>query len=287
MNRSVALLLLVTMVWGSSFPLLKSAVADLNGIEISAFRFLIAAVCVLPFLARAPRGTWAAGAVLGVLALISYVSQAYGLQHISSNRSAFITSLNVLMVPFFGLIFGGRLSWLILLASCIAVAGIGLMSWESGGNLPGDSATLLCAFAYAAYVVALSRCVNTHEARYLAATQIAVMAAAAVVWMLFQSPGGGEFAALARRAQPHYLNLIYLGVVTTAGTLFLQAIAQRNVSADKAALVYAMEPVFAALFGWLLLNEMLGWRGLAGGALVIAALIISEMRQVSSGVATK
>lgn len=64
--------------------------------------------------------------------------------------------------------------------------------------------------------------------------------------------------------------------------LFLQAVAQRNVSADKAAVIYAVEPVFAALFGWLWLKELLGWRGLAGGALVIAALILSEIRATSS-----
>lgn len=282
MNLSAVLLLLVTVGWGTTFPLLKSLATDLNGIEISTFRFLLAALCVLPLLIKAPRRTWVDGAILGGLALASYVSQAYGLQHISSNRSAFITSLNVLMVPFLGLMFGGRLSLLVLLAACIAVAGIGLMSWESGGNLAGDGATIVCAFAYAAYVVVLSRCSNKHEARYLAATQIAVMGAAAITWMLFESRGAMELAALAARAQPHFMTLLYLGFVATAGMLFLQAVAQRNVSADKAAVIYAMEPVFAALFGWLWLNELLGWRGLAGGALVIAALILSEIRATSS-----
>jgi drug/metabolite transporter (DMT)-like permease len=64
--------------------------------------------------------------------------------------------------------------------------------------------------------------------------------------------------------------------------LFLQALAQRNVAAEKAAVIYAMEPVFAALFGWLWLNEALGWRGVAGGALVVAALIVSELRRAPS-----
>jgi drug/metabolite transporter (DMT)-like permease len=63
--------------------------------------------------------------------------------------------------------------------------------------------------------------------------------------------------------------------------LFLQAIGQRRVSADKAALIYAMEPVFAALFGWLWLGELLGWRGFAGGAVVIAALVLGEWRSAS------
>lgn len=282
MNWSVVLLLLVTLVWGTTFPLLKSAAVDLNGVEISAFRFLLAALCMLPFLIRTPRGTWKDGAILGVLALGSYVTQAYGLQHISSNRSAFITSLNVLMVPFLGLMLGGRLSWLVLLAAFVACSGIGLMSWESGGNLMGDGATLLCAFFYAAYVVMLSRCSNRHEARHLAGAQIAVMAVLAALWMFAQSVNTTALATLPARIQPHWMSLLYLGVCATAGMLFLQAVGQRSVSADKAAVIYAMEPVFAAMFGWLWLNELLGWRGVVGGALVIGAIILSELRPVSA-----
>jgi drug/metabolite transporter (DMT)-like permease len=282
MNWSVVLLLLVTLGWGTTFPLLKSMSADLSGIEISTFRFVLAAICMLPFLRKAPRRTWRDGAILGGIALASYVTQAYGLQHISSNRSAFITSLNVLMVPFLGLMSGGRISWPVLAAACVACFGIGLMSWEGGGNLAGDGATLLCALAYAAYVVALSHCSNRHEARYLAATQIAVMAVIAAAWMLFQPANTQALATLAARATPHFPVLLYLGAGATAGMLFLQAIAQRKVSADKAAVIYAMEPVFAALFAWLWLNELLGWRGVAGGALVIAAIVMSEMRTASA-----
>lgn len=281
MNWSVVLLLLVTLVWGTTFPLLKSAAVDLNGVEISTFRFLFAALCMLPFLIRTPRAAWKDGAVLGILALGSYVTQAYGLQHISSNRSAFITSLNVLMVPFLGLMLGGRLSWLVLLAAFVACSGIGLMSWESGGNLMGDGATFVCAFFYAAYVVILSRCSNRHEARHLAAAQIAVMAVLAALWMIAQSGDTATLVTLLARVQPHWMTLLYLGVCATAGMLFLQAVGQRNVSADKAAIIYAMEPVFAALFGWLWLNELLGWRGAVGGALVIGAIVMSELRPVS------
>jgi drug/metabolite transporter (DMT)-like permease len=282
MNWSVVLLLLVTLVWGTTFPLLKSAAVDLNGVEISTFRFLIAALCMFPFLIRTPRETWKDGTVLGVLALGSYVTQAYGLQHISSNRSAFITSLNVLMVPFLGLMLGGRLSWLVLLAAFAACSGIGLMSWESGGNLMGDGATLLCAFFYAAYVVALSRCSGRHEARHLAAAQIAVMAALAGLWMIAQSINTGALMTLPARVQPYWMTLLYLGACATAGMLFLQAVGQRNVSADKAAIIYVMEPVFAALFGWLWLDELLGWRGVVGGVLVIGAIVMSELRPISA-----
>jgi drug/metabolite transporter (DMT)-like permease len=276
MNPGILILLLVTLVWGTTFPLLKSAAADLGGVEISAFRFLVAAVCMSPFLLRAPRRAWIDGALLGVLALASYVSQAYGLQFISSNRSAFLTSLNVLMVPLLGLAFGGRLTWTTMVAAAMACAGIGLMSWEGGGNLAGDAATIVCALAYALYVIVLSQRSARHEAKHLAATQIVVMAVLATVWMLLQGPEA--LATLPARVAPHTTTLLYLGAVATAGMLFLQAVGQRRVAAEKAALIFAMEPVFAALFGWMWLDELLGWRGAVGGAIVIGALVVAELR---------
>ena len=102
MSPHVLLLLGVTAVWGTTFPLLKSLLTSLSGVEISALRFVIAALCMAPFLMRVPRRTWLDGLLLGTLALVSYVAQAWGLEFISSNRSAFLTSLNVLMVPLIG-----------------------------------------------------------------------------------------------------------------------------------------------------------------------------------------
>nr|WP_276510038.1 DMT family transporter [Niveibacterium umoris] len=271
-------MLVVTLVWGTTFPLLKSAAATLSGVEISALRFLVAGAVMLPFAFKASRAAWRDGALLGVVALVSYVTQAFGLEYISSNRSAFITSLNVLMVPFLGLALGGRLNLQVLLAGALACFGIGLLSWEGGGNWVGDAATLVCALAYAIYVILLSRCAAAHNPRTLAATQIVLMAAFAVVWMLGSGLGGERLATLPARLQPVWVSVLYLGLVASAGMLFLQAVAQRHVAAEKAAVIYAMEPVFASIFAWLWLSESLGARGMVGGALVVGAVVLSEWR---------
>ncbi len=278
MSSNILMLLGVTLVWGTTFPLLKAVVVDLGSIEIAAVRFVLAAICLLPFLFKASRAVWRDGALLGGFALISYVAQAYGLQYISSNRNAFLTSLNVLMVPLLGCVFGRGLSWNALCASGLACLGIGLMSWEGGGNLLGDSATVLSALAYALYVIFLSQRSGRHDSRQLAATQIALMALFGCVWMVLSGLGTPALASLPARLAPHLPALLYLGVVATAGMFFLQALAQRHVAAEKAAIVYAMEPVFAALFGWLLLSESLGLRGAFGGALVVVAMVLSELR---------
>lgn len=282
LNLSVLILLFVTLVWGTTFPIIRAASAHLSGVEITAVRFVIAGICMLPFALKASRTAWRDGITLGMVALASYVTQAIGLEYISSNRSAFITSLNVLMVPFLGLLLGGRLSVQIVSAAVLACAGIGLMSWESGANLIGDSATFVCALTYAIYVILLARRIQFHTSRTLAATQIIAMAVIGLVWLLITDLRGHALTTLPVRAESVWRSLLYLGVVASAGMLFLQAVGQRRVSAEKAAVIYAMEPVFAALFGWWWLGEALGVRGFVGGVMVVGAVILGEWRFKSS-----
>lgn len=278
-NIHVLALLFVTLVWGATFPVLKAATARLSGVEVSALRFLIAALCMAPIALRVPRRTWIDGGLLGALVLISYVVQAFGLQFISSNRSAFLTSLNVLMVPLLGVAFGTRLTLSVLGAASLACVGIGLMSWEGGSDLLADAATVFGALAYALYVILLSQRAGRHVPRQLAATQIVWMALLGSLWMLVDAWGTDKLQTLPGRLDLSVgAGLAYLGIVATAGMLFLQAMAQRHVSADKAALVYAMEPVFAALFAWLWLAEVLTWKAALGGAMVVVAVVLSELK---------
>lgn len=283
LNVYVLALLFVTLVWGATFPVLKLATAHLSGVETTALRFCIAALCMLPFALRLPRHTWLDGAVLGALVLVSYVLQAYGLEFISSNRSAFLTSLNVLMVPFLAVAFGTRLTWPVLVAAGLACFGIGLMSWEGGSHFVADAATVLSALAYALYVIMLSSRSARHKARELAAAQIVWMALLGCTWMLAGAIGTDRLQTLPERMNWEvFAGLCYLGIVATSGMLFLQALAQRHVPASKAALVYAMEPVFAAMFAWFMLAEGLGWRAALGGILVVTAVVFSEMRSNAS-----
>lgn len=189
------------------------------------------------------------------------------------------------MVPFLMLFVGGRLSLQIVSAAVLACAGIGLMSWEGGGNLLGDGLTVAGAFAYAVYVIVLSRLIQHHESRTLVATQIVIMAVVGFAWMLITRASGSALLALVSQARPAWPALVYLGVLASAGMLFLQAVGKRHVSAEKAAVIFAMGPVFAALFGGLWLGETLGVRGLTGGALVVPAVMPGECRFVPRAIA--
>ena len=271
-------LLLVTAVWGATFPVLKLMTAQLSGVELSALRFSMAAACMLPWTLRARRSTWRDGALLGLLVLASYVAQAWGLEQISSNRSAFLTSLNVLMVPFLTLLLGRLPGSRVVFAALLACAGIALMSWDGGAHFWADLATIAGAAAYAVYILMLSRCAARHPPRALAATQLVVMALAGLLWMLLDAVGTQRLQTLPQRLQaPVLWGLLYLGVVASAGMLILQAWAQRRLSAQRAAVIYTMEPVFAMLFAWGWLQETLSTRALLGAGVVLMALLMSEL----------
>ncbi len=277
--RYTLILLLVTVVWGMTFPVLKVATAQLSGVEITALRFLIAAACMGPFVRGIPLQTWRYGLILGVLALTSMVAQAYGLQFISANRSAFLTSLNVLMVPLIGLALGVRPGWMVFFAAAVACAGVGLMSFDVQGDFWADLATLAAALAYALYTILMSSHAKNHRPAQLATAQIACMALLGALWMLVDS-GAPRVLLLPGLVEAEvWWGLLFLGAVASAATFFLQAMAQSHVSAPQAAIIYAMEPVFAAAFGWWYISEQMTTMALLGGALVIAAVILSQRAQ--------
>ena len=279
--RYPLILLLVTVVWGMTFPVLKVATGVLSGVEITTLRFCIAALCMLPFVRGISLAAWRDGFWLGALALFSMAAQAYGLQFIASNRSAFLTSLNVLMVPLLGLLLGGRPGWLIFVAAALACVGIGMMSYDGEADLWADVATLFAALAYAVYTMGMSARARLHQAVQLASAQVWCMAAMGLVWMLFDS---GPARVLSLPDVIHLevlLGLLFLGALASAATFFLQALAQTHVSAEQAAIIYAMEPVFAALFGWIYLAELMTPMAQAGALVVVLAVVLSQRPSTS------
>ena len=278
LDRYVAALLFVTVVWGATFPILKLATASLSGVEISALRFLIAAACMAPWVFQVPLHTWRDGAVMGALVLASYVGQAFGLEFITSNRSAFLTSLNVLMVPMLAWAWGARPDRTVFIAAALACLGIGFMSYDGGAHLLADTTTVLGALAYAAYVLLLSGRSRKHVPIQLAAAQMFCMALMGGVWM-FATGGWDRVHTLPQRLDPELLaGLLYLGVVASAAMFFLQAVAQRYVNANQSAVIYAMEPVFAAMFAWVWLSETMTQRAVLGAVIVVGAVVLSELK---------
>jgi drug/metabolite transporter (DMT)-like permease len=268
----VLLLVGTTLLWGTTFPLLKNALATLSPATLICARFLVGTVVLLPFCRHFNPRLVRDSAILGAVVYVSYITQVIGLQTISSNRSAFITSLNVVMVPLLGVLLGQSLSRRIWFAAALAVAGIGVLSWEGGAIGIGDLWIFACALSYAIYVLLMERIAPRHPPLALTIYQLMVIS---ILGLVAAVP---EWRGQVEAIRQNWGAIVYLGVMATAVTTWTQAIAQRYVTATETAIVYSLEPVFAAVFSYWWLGESLGVRGLLGGAMVLVAMVLSQVK---------
>lgn len=286
--RGIAALLLVTLVWGTTFPAMKDMTGYLSASWIVLCRFALASVLLLPFLWGVRWRDLRWGILAGAVLFLCYVFQIEGLALTSSNRNAFITGLNVLVPPLLGVALGAKLERRILYALLLSVAGLFALCWEGSFSWGrGDTLALLCALFFGIYIKLMETTTRKVEKLMaLTASQIVTVAVCAAVWLLISEVPLG----LAERAQdlPDYLayvgkglqtyslNLVYLGVVATAAIISLQTWGQSRSSANEAAVIYAFEPGCAAIFAYFWLAETLAWNGLLGAVLLISGMIVSQ-----------
>lgn len=270
-HLGIAALFGVTLLWGSTFVVVKDTLNTLSPSLLLSVRFILSALCLLPFL-RTDWKLWFAGTELGLVLFVGYATQTIGLQYTSVHRSAFLTALNVFFVPLFLSYFGHRLSRRIWLASLLAIAGVGLLSYDVVPPNWGDLWSLGTAIAYAIYIIRLGYYGQTHPALALSAVQLWVSAIFATLWAVFSQPA---WFAPAQLAQLPWGALMYLAIACTTVTTLLQAWGQQRVSASQSAVLFTLEPVWASVFAFVLLGETLGLQGLIGAALVITATFVT------------
>src|SRR5471032_951978 len=284
----IAALLIVTLVWGTTFPAMKDMTGYLSASWIVLCRFALAGLLLLPFMWRAKWNDIRWGIIAGGVLFLCYVFQIEGLALTSSNRNAFVTGLNVLVPPLLGVLLGARLERRIVVALVLALAGLFALCWE--GSLTwgrGDTLALLCALFFGIYVKLMETTTRKVEKlMVLTASQILTVAVCAAAWLLIREVPLG----FAERSQdlPDYVsyiwkglqmygvNLVYLGVVATAAIISLQTWGQSHSSANEAVVIYAFEPGCAAIFAYFWLGETLAWNGLLGAALLISGMIVSQ-----------
>jgi drug/metabolite transporter (DMT)-like permease len=284
------LLLAVTAVWGATFPLVKNATdLEIGGVPTYWFlaaRFTLAAVLLaLIFwkrLARLPLATWGAGGLLGLFLFAGYAFQTFGLAYTSSAKAAFITGLCVAIVPVLAVVWLKRKplpgAWIGVAA---ATVGLALLSLNAD-LLPtyGDLLVFLCAISFALHVAGVSRFAGEHDSVALAIIQIGT--AGALSWVLHLldkgtlAPGVAHVSWWGGPANVMLATLI-CGVFATAAAFLLQNVLQPFTTPTHAALIFSAEPVWGAVFAYLLAGETLTARGYLGAALILAGMILAEL----------
>jgi len=238
-------------------------------------RFTLGALASWTVLRRreALRRALPASIPLGLVLAAGYATQTLGLQTTTPARSAFVTGLNVAIVPLWAaLLVRRRPRALTLLGLAVAVPGLWLLTAPGTGTFgAGETWTLACAVAFALHVVLVDRWGRRHDAAALLVGQLTVTAATCLAASaLLERPRLSPTPSLA-------LSLGVTALFATAGTTWLQLRYQPRVDPTRAAVLYATEPVFAALFSFVLIGERLPAAGWLGGGLILVGMLLSEV----------
>ena len=275
-------LLLLAIFWGTTFTLVKDALQVASPAVLLAARFgLATAVLGAIWLVRRDRGgpgLLRDGTLLGLAMLAGFALQTLGLRHTTPARSAFITGLCVVIVPFVArFALGRRVRGAAWAGALLAVVGLAVLTRPFSDGVSaavrwGDLLTLFCAVAYAAQIILTSEWSPRHPLVPFVTVQVGTTLAGALVAIPFE---GARVApeGLARFGA----TVAFLGIVMTALGFFAMNWGQRHTSAVRAALIFSLEPVAAALFSHFYGGEPIGEAEIVGGALIVLGVLAGEV----------
>jgi len=278
-------MLFCAMVWGGTFVAVKDALADASVFAYLAVRFALAAVVMAALFWRSivalDRKTLLAGAQIGFFMFGGYAFQTAGLGLTTPSKAAFITGSSVVLVPFILAVFGRRQinAW-VWGGALAAFGGLYFLTVPPeglGGLNRGDPIVFCGAAMFALHVIAISRFVGRHSVGALSFLQVATTAILSTLALPLLSATGWEPPRLVWSG-----TLIFAVLVTALGSTVIgfsvQTWSQQYLPPTHTAIFISMEPVFAVLTSWLLGREVLGPRILAGGALILAGILIAELK---------
>ncbi len=271
-------LLATTACWGSTFFLIKDLLDRVPTVDFLAVRFLIAGLVML---AIAPRAVARLGpevrrraVVLGAVYGLAQILQTAGLAHTPASVSGFITGLYVVATPLFAaVVLRTRITPATWGAVLLATAGLGVLTLDGLSIGYGEAITLVAALLYAAHIVGLGAWSRPADALGMSILQLLVIA---VICLVAALTSGAPGVVLPERGGD-WLSVVYMALVAGAAALLAQTWAQAHLPPTRSAIIMSMEPVFATFFAVLFGGESMTLRMIAGGVMVLAAMLVVEL----------
>ena len=272
-------ILLVAMIWGYSFTVMKGLVTEMPVFYLLALRNAIATAAMLAwvrgrFLREMDRGTVALGIALGVTCYGAYAPQTIGLSMTTPGKNAFLTGCYCVMVPFLAWAFGqGRPGLRHVVAAVTCVCGIGLVAVDGGLPLNlGDALSLLCGVSYALQFVILDKWGRDRDALVATTWQFLVMALMSAATSVVVDAG----YAPPPLAVGDVATLLFLGLACSCLCFGLLNRAMTIVDPAEGSILSALEAPFGVLSRVLVFHERVTVRLLVGFALIFVAIVTSE-----------
>ncbi|WP_226534795.1 DMT family transporter [Fictibacillus halophilus] len=282
-------LLLVAFVWGTTFVIVQKAIAFLEPYSFNTVRFFIAAILLLFIIYFFKRSSFQefknksllkSGMLLGFWLFLGYGFQTVGLLYTTSSKAGFITGLSVVLVPLFSyVLLKQKLNWQIGISSLLAVAGLYLLTIHNRFSLNiGDGYVLLCAVSFALHIVFTGKFAKSFDALCLTVLQLFTVSFLSFITAFFTERWQEIFAINMLLKSEVITALLITSLFATALAFLAQTYFQSFTTPARVALIFAMEPVFAAITAFIVLNERLGSKALIGCILILFGMILSELK---------
>ncbi|WP_436372581.1 DMT family transporter [Cytobacillus sp. BC1816] len=291
MNRSVIFadvsLLLVAFVWGTTFVLVQNAIAFLEPFSFNGVRFFMAAFLLGGWLVifereqlkKINKKLLISGVILGLFLFLGYALQTIGLLYTTSSKAGFITGLSVVMVPVLSfMLLKIKPGFNAIIGVSIATAGLYFLTMTDKVSLNiGDAYVLICAVGFALHIIFTGKYSSKYPALLLTIIQVGTVALLSGIFAFFTENWQHAFETGVLFKTNVVTALIVTSLFATALAFFAQTAFQKYTTPTRVALIFAMEPVFAAAAGFMWANERLSFSALTGCLLIFAGMIFAEI----------
>lgn len=271
-------LLATTLIWGTSFVVLKNTLNSISTLYILAFRFSGAAILMALFgirhLKELNREYLKDGALIGLFLFIAYVFQTYGLVYTTAGKNAFLTATYCVIVPF--------LNWILVkqrpdryncTAAIVCIIGCGLVSLQENLSIGiGDGLTMICGLFYALHIIATAKGTRDKSPLLISLVQFATAGVLSWIFALATEPFPTSIPS------DSILSIAYLCVMCTAVCFFLQTVGQKYTPPTSVSIILTLESVFGATISAVVNKDPLSFRLIAGFVLIFSAVLISETK---------
>lgn len=276
-RRAELFLLLLAFFWGITFPLVKIALNFCSPFLFLAIRFALGSFIIwLVYSKRISpidNAALKAGIILGILLFLGFAFQTVGLKYTAASKSAFITGLFVIMVPPLSvLIVKEKPKIFSLIGVLLAISGLWLMTRPKGSEFNfGDLLTLFCAISFSFHVIYVQIYTRMLDFEKLVFVQLLTTTILSIpcMFLLETLMFAYDFNL--------FLAIVVTALFATALGIAIQNRMQKDTTATKASVIYTMEPVFAGIFSYLILGEILGVVGMVGAGLILSGMLCSEL----------
>lgn len=280
-------LLFVTLIWGTTFVLVQNAIELLEPFSFNGIRFMAAALLLLLWLLIFERKQLKflnlrlllSGVFIGFWLFLGYVTQTIGLLYTTTSKAGFITGLSVVFVPLFSMFllkqFPGRNA---VFGVLTATVGLFLLTMTDVSSLNiGDGFVFICAISFALQIIFTGTFSYKYPTLLLTVIQISTVAVLSIFSAFLFEDWQNSLQPSVLLSKDVMAALIITSLFATALAFLLQTNFQKYTTATRVALIFAMEPVFAAITGYYAADERLSYSALVGCLLIFAGMIFAEL----------